>query len=189
MVQKLWKKVYTRQTRMGPSIEDHSAHSSLDHLSRFKTETPCKMLRHAGQMMEWCASIFDHFRINIQHVEGTHPTYRNRLHEHLTLSVLPNRQAYAHAEMGVLTRSSNVGIMLHKHVLQPTLGRGTKSGEGQDLPEMGSQHLVWGTLIHTHVQVCVLYISGSSIFKRVTSPITFSVFFSDMTIVSYTSSG
>ncbi len=116
--------------------------------------------------MEWYASIFDHFRINIQHVECAHPTYRNRLHGHLTLSVLPIRQAYINAEMGVLTRSSNVGIMLHKPALQPTLGRGIKSGEGQDLPKMGSQKLVWGTLIHTHVQVCVLYISGSSIFKR-----------------------
>ena len=87
------------------------------------------------KMMEWYASIFEHFRINIQHVEGTHPTYRNRLHEHLTLSVLPNRQAYAHAEMGVLTRSSTWASCCTNTCCNPPWEGGPKAGKGKIYPK------------------------------------------------------
>ena len=70
---------------------------------------------------------------------------RNKLDDNLTICALTNHQAQVHREMDVHTRNPDVGVVLWSPALQP-IGcppdRGGKDGEGQEIPELGSHHVV-----------------------------------------------
>jgi hypothetical protein len=67
---------------------------------------------------------------------------RNKLDDNLTIRELTHHQAQVHREMDVHTRNPDVGVVLQQLALQPNVGRGCKNGEGQDLAELGSHHVV-----------------------------------------------